>query len=227
MNEIESAIRRLTQKCFRYRDGGYQAYTSENNNFLGLGTFKTGEEAHEAVVVYKVNRLARKCAEHGLNVEDGRLYKERYAVFASGDIFNLNGIKIKPAIMKSGYEMVVVGGKATTVHRIVAELFVSNPMCLREVNHINGIKSDNRAENLEWCTRSQNQKHAYETGLEKRVYGEKHHSHKLVSKDVEYIRSVYKARDKKYGANALANEFGVCRATIGRIANRKVWNHIT
>lgn len=226
MNEIESKIREVTPKCFRCHDGGYQAYTSENGKFLGLGTFKTGEEAHEVAVSYKVNRLARKCAEYGLNVSDGKLYKEKYVVFASGDIFNLNGTKIKPCLMKSGYEMVVINGKSMKMHRVIADAFVPNTRLYKEINHINGIKSDNRAENLEWCTRSQNQKHAYVSGLEKKVCGEDHHSHKLTTDDIKYMRSVYRARDKKYGVNALANKFGVCRTTISRIVNRKVWNHI-
>lgn len=51
------------------------------------------------------------------------------------------------------------------VHRLVAEAFIPNEHKYREVNHINGVKTDNYVENLEWCTRQQNAQHAFRTGL--------------------------------------------------------------
>ena len=54
-----------------------------------------------------------------------------------------------------------------SVHRIVAQTFLENNECLPQVNHKNGVKNDNRLENLEWCSRSENIIHAYKNKLRK------------------------------------------------------------
>ena len=72
-------------------------------------------------------------------------------------------------VNRLGYKEVALSknGKTKTVllHRLIAQHFIDNPNNLPCVNHKNGIKADNRIENLEWCTRSYNTKHAYENNL--------------------------------------------------------------
>lgn len=74
---------------------------------------------------------------------------------------------LKPGTTPKGYHCVNLGKNETKkrLHRLIAEAFLPNPEQKETVNHINGIKTDNRVENLEWATYSENINHAYLTGL--------------------------------------------------------------
>jgi hypothetical protein len=111
--------------------------------------------------------------------------------------------------------------KKQYVHRLVAIYFLSNPLCKKTVNHKNGIKDDNRVENLEWATQSENNKHSYDIGIKKPTnqLGNKNGNARLTDLQVNEIRNLWnKGNITKL---KLASIFSVSDAHICRIINKK------
>ncbi|AXQ67825.1 HNH endonuclease [Bacillus phage Kioshi] len=152
---------------------------------------------------------------------------DNYSVSSLGKIRNDKlDIVLKHAINK-GYHCVGLCSKSKrinyTVHRLVALAFLDNPSDKEQVNHLDGNKSNNKLSNLEWSTRSENTKHAYDTGLSSRV-GEKNSKNKLTSDDVIEIRRLFKTG--KYNTLDLANRYNVTRPNINSIVKGKSWKHL-
>lgn len=113
--------------------------------------------------------------------------------------------------------------KTKKAHRLVAQAFIPNPSGLKEINHINEVKTDNRVENLEWCDTRYNLTYGHRLDC---VRGEMSNTAKLTEVDVREIRRTYKKGDLQYGQSALGKKYGVSHIAIGCIVKGRTWKHL-
>lgn len=141
----------------------------------------------------------------------------------------------KPYIIKSIWRKQYVGNNGYysfrfknvlfLTHRLVATAFIHNPDNKPEVNHIDGVKTNNFVDNLEWVTSKENSQHAWDTDLRKvtenRVMGERQHLSKLNSSAVFEILS---NMDKP--CSYFADKFNVSVVTINDVQTGRKWKHL-
>ena len=159
-------------------------------------------------------------------------YGGRYEVSDIGEIKRVKSFKkdrakiqfLKPKIEVRGYRRIRLSGNSKShfhfIHRLVIQTFNgNNPKGKEYVNHKNGNTSDNRLENLEWCSHLENMRHAIRTGLVNNN-GEKSPNAILTKTDVLEIRK------SKLKQVELAKIYGVGQPHISSIITKKSWKHI-
>jgi len=135
----------------------------------------------------------------------------------------------------NNYIRVIYKNKGIQAHRIIWLAFNGLIPENMQINHINGIKHDNRLSNLELVTNGENTKHAYDIGLAKispyakqctshRFRGEKNTNSKLTDEQVIEIRRNYIKYDLK--VKDISNEYGICRRTVENLLTGKSYKHL-
>ncbi len=155
---------------------------------------------------------------------------ERYMISDLGCVFS--GIRacrfIKPWLC-DGYPFASLmergAPRATkiSIHRLVAEAFLPNPLQLPTVNHKDGIKTNSVLLNLEWATYGENNDHARDMGLAL-SFGETHYAAKLTESNVVEIRRLASAGSMLH--REIGDMFGVKRQAIDKIVSRKAWRRV-
>lgn len=123
-------------------------------------------------------------------------------------------------LSQKGYKRINIENRTYFAHILVALTFIPNPNDYPQVNHVNGLKTDNRIENLEWCTNQMNRDHAVKSGLIAR--GEDF-NRKLKESDIRTIRFMI---EKGHTYIAIGKIFDVKQQTISKIANKITWAHL-
>ena len=153
-------------------------------------------------------------------------WEGHYQVSSHGRVRSLKpgfyGRILAPRMSRKGYVRAALcrDGRhtETQVHRLVALAFIGNPSVADDqVNHINGVKTDNTPANLEWISGLGNMQHALRTGLLQPVRGERQGRAKLTWEKADAIRA------SNLGDTALAAAFGVSKALIHQVRRHVVW----
>jgi hypothetical protein len=218
---------------------GAEKYTERNwekaDNLDSLNRFKSSawrhfvqfmdgetDEAHHAAILFNIGGCMHVMNKLNCDIKGNQWVTiskaPDYEVSQFGIVRRIKDHKImSPWKNRFGYSLVSLSGnsrKHFQVHRLVMEAFIGDSDL--QVNHIDGIKSNNNLSNLEYCTASENQKHAFNIGLKKASV-----SNAKISYDIaEKIRLRVDNGEKQ---KLLAKEFNISPQTVNDIVKSRIW----
>lgn len=142
---------------------------------------------------------------------------------SSGGKVRRSGRLLRPQISGSGYLFVTLCGlgkkKMSQVHQLVALAFCGYG---REVNHMDGDKHNNSAANLEWVTRSENQRHAADIG--RKPSGEQ--SHLCTKLNAEKVRQIRALLQRGVSQSQIGQQFNISQSHVGKIKRNLKWRQL-
>ncbi len=148
------------------------------------------------------------------------VYRGDYLVYPNGRIYsNLSHRYLKGWLSKKGYPSVSIGTSRLTVHRIVAKLFIPNPLNKPQVNHKDGNKQNNSKGNLEWATNKENIDHATKHNLTKKIA-----KRVFTDDEIRDIRAMYVPY--RMGYRDIANKYNCGKTTIEQIVQLKSYKEV-
>lgn len=158
-----------------------------------------------------------------------------YYVRSDGSVFSTNNVpegylkKLKPSKQSMGYYAVPLSVNSTVhrkfVHRLIATAFIPNPFLKPIINHKDGNKENNNVTNLEWATYKENMRHAYNTGLNKRRFGEDNFSHVISRRQAIEICKLLE--QNKLCCREIAEKIGCTKNIVDNIKNHLAWNEVS
>ena len=140
-----------------------------------------------------------------------------YEVSSDGDVKNSKTGKIlKPVATYNGYLRVTLNGRLCRIHRLVADAFLVKGDGYTQINHKDGDKRNNRVDNLEWCTPSENIKHAHRMGLKRVNYSNINEPRKIYQMSIDgcILRTFDSVMD-------IQREFGYDNSNISKVCKGK------
>lgn len=150
---------------------------------------------------------------------------DRIVGSVTGKTYHRKGKVMPQHYNEDGYKVVYLTKNARDrtlgVHRAMALAFIPNPDNKPMINHLNAIRDDNRLENLEWCTNSENIKHSFNLGISCNK-GDKHPRRVLTMEMVRGIRA--ELASGKTPAE-VAGVFGINRRNVYAVRDRQNWNY--
>ena len=151
-------------------------------------------------------------------------------IIENGDVVSYykgqKGRTLKNRYATKGYRQISLhnGPKSAKVHRLVALAFIPNTESKPQINHLDGDKTNNSVNNLEWCTQSENILHSYATGLNSNIGVNNNRTHLTEAQVIKIYRLAHTGNltQKKIG-----ELFGICGMAVSKIKIGVRWSHLT